>query len=320
MGAVVAAVLLAGCAGPDAAPPSPGATSSPSRSAEQSPSPEVTDAAAQGISTTCDALLAAPSLSDATGSAVAVEVDGLWATAAEVAGGIECAFTSDDLSGTIVALPTDRGGSIAATEAGCAPSYDVIECIGTGSADGMAVAVSFPAVEQTQTETDAVVGLRDAALDAVGAADRIPLSEPAAAAPSCADLAEVVDPSTVLRADEVFPEPIMEGNFPFYRRIVEAAELVRACDWSELTDFRELSVVIVPGGADRWDEVSERLGGTSAPIDGTDAAEVQEDNRVRILVRGTADLILVEGRFVEPETALTTEDLRSVAREVLALS
>lgn len=320
--AVLAAALLAGCAGLEATAPTGGATSSSSGSADPTPtpSPGATDAAAQGISTTCDDLLAAPSLSEATGSAGAAESDGLWATAAEVAGGIECAFTSDELSGTIVALPTERASSIAAAEAGCAPSYDAIECVGTGSADGMSVAVSFLATEQTQTATDTVVRLRDAALDAVGAVQRIPLDASPAAAPSCADLADAIDPSRVLGADDVFPEPITEGDVPFDRRIVEAAELVRACDWSELTDFRELSVVIVPGGADRWDEVSERFGGTPASIDGTDAAEVQEDNRVRILVRGTADLILVEGRFGDPETALSTEDLRPVAREVLALS
>lgn len=321
LAAAVSALLLAGCAGAVEASPSPSSASPSAPSAGPSPSPEETDAGAQGISATCDDLLADPSLSDATGSASSVEPDGLWSTAAEVAGGLVCGFDSSQLSGTIVALPADRAGSLAAAaEAECAPSYDAVECIGTGAADGMTVAVSFLTVEQTQAQTDLVTRLRDAALDAVRAADRAPLAEPAALPPSCTELGDAVDPSAVLRAEEVFPEPIMEGDVPFDRRTVEAAELVRACEWSELTDSRELQVVIVPGGAEKWDEVSDRLGGTAASIDGADATEVREDNRVRLLVRGSADLILVEGRFGDPERGVSPDDLRTVAQKLLALS
>ncbi|MFI8631348.1 hypothetical protein ACIGEP_01970 [Microbacterium sp. NPDC077663] len=319
--AALTALLATGCAGPIAAAPSPGPTSAPTASAGETPSPEATDAAARGISSTCDEMLADSALSEATGSAGATEPDGLWSTAAEVAGGLVCGFDSDALSGTIVALPADRAESlVAGAEAECAPSYDAIECIGTGAAAGMVVAVSFLAAEQTPAETDTVVRLRDAALDAVRAADRTPLAEPAAAPPSCTDLAEIVDPSAVLRADEVFPEPIMEGDFPFDRRTVEAADLLRACDWSELTDSRELQVVIVPGAAGTWEEVSDRFGGTTGAIDGADAAEVQEDNRARLLVRGADALILVEGRFGDPERGVSADDLRFVAEKLLALS
>ncbi len=321
LAAAVSTVLLAGCAGAVEASPSPSPTSSSAPSVGQSPSPEGTDgAAAQGIASTCDDLIDDPSLSDVTGSATPVEPDGLWATAAQAAGGLLCGFRADELSGTVAALPVDRAGSLtSATEAGCAPSYDSVECIGTGSIDGVVVAVSFLATEQTQTQTDLVTRLRDAALDAVRAAGRAPLPEPAAVPPSCDDLAETIDPSAVLGAEEVFPEPIMEGDFPFDRRTAEAAGLVRACDWSELTDFRQLEVVVVPGAADRWDEESARLGGTAAPIDGSDAVEVQEDSRVRLLTRGADALILVEGRSFR-ERPVSLDDLRTVAHKLLALS
>jgi hypothetical protein len=232
-----------------------------------------------------------------------------------------CGFDSDEVAGTIVVLPAARAEALATgAEAECAPSYDAIECIGTGTTGGMAVAVAFLAAEQTQAQTDAVVRLRDAALEAVSTAERAPLAESAPAPPSCTDLADAVDPSAVLGVDEVFPEPIMEGDFPFDRRTVEAADLVRACDWSELTDFRELQVVIVPGAAGMWEETSDRLDGTVSTIDGADAAEVVEDSRSRLLVRGTADLILVEGRFGDPERPVSTDDLRAVAQKILALS
>ena len=319
MATVLTAILLAGCWGPTEASPSPTPTSSPTPSVGQTPSPEAPDVA-QGIASTCDELLANPSLSAVTGSAVATEPKTLWSTAAEVAGGLLCGFETDELSGTIVALPADRAESLAVTEAECAPFYDAVECIGTGSSDEFTVAVSFLTVTQTQAEVDTVARLRDAAVDAVRVAARTPLAEPPAVPPSCNDLADLIDPSAVLRADEVFPVPIMEGDFPFDRRVVEGADLVRACDWSELTDFRELQVVIVPGGADRWDEVTDRFGGTVSPIDGADATESQGDHGLRILVRGSEDLLLVEGRFGEPGDAQSMDDMRTVARQLLALS
>ncbi|MCM3695867.1 hypothetical protein [Microbacterium oleivorans] len=95
---------------------------------------------------------------------------------------------------------------------------------------------------------------------------------------------------------------------------------MRACDWSELTDFRELQVVIVPGAAGMWEEVNDRLGGTVWAIDGADAAEIEEDNRSRLLVRGNDGLVLVEGRFSDPERPVDMDDLRAVAQELLALS
>jgi hypothetical protein len=182
----------------------------------------------------------------------------------------------------------------------------------------MKVAVAFEASEKSPSTTATVTKLRDAAVVAVLGADQAPIAAAVAAPPSCSDLAETIDPAAVLRAETVYPDPIMEGNLPFDRRVMEDAGLVRACDWSELTDFRELGVVIVPGAADRWNAEAARLGGTRAPIGTADAQQVEGDNEARLLVRGVADLILIEGRTSSAQRGLGVDDLRAVAEDLLA--
>lgn len=259
----------------------------------------------------CDELLADAGVAAATGGAVAAEPIERWRFGIETAGGLACPFEGAGPAGLIVAVPDDRAPASGFDTAACEPEYDTVECVTSKTSGGVWVLVALLyGMDGPAEAPEELAALQEAAsavfddttgrgVDAAATTASLPLD--------CDALSTRLDVAARLEADEVYPTRVEEGSGPLERRVADALAVSGRCDWSELTDFRELGVVVTPGGAWAWEAAAATLpGAADVDVAGAEARVATDDGgRVRVLAVSGGDLIEVWGSRIEEELVVS---------------
>lgn len=308
--ALAAALLLSGCQAdvgdPDPTPPpaEPSSTS-PSESPaalRSEPQPLLADG--------CDGLFSDAEVSRTTGGAEPRETGQFWQVAIETIGGLSCPFHSDSMAGEIVLLPANRasGTDQAIGAPGCGIDYDEAVCVASQTSGKVWVLVAMLVAGDEVPED--VTAPQTAVLQAVAATvrDVVPAGVDAEEVVlDCESLAERLGVTDVLENDVIYPTRIEEGSGPLERRIADHTGASVRCDWSELDSFRELGVLVIPGGAWARDAQAAAMPGSrDAAVAGVPATLWESPSgETGVLIADDGDLVWVWDRGVRESDLLS---------------
>lgn len=258
----------------------------------------------------CDGLFSDAEVARTTGDARAGESDELWQVAIETIGGISCGFRSDSMAGEVVMLPADRARALAQDigATACDQNYGDVVCATSEVAGQTWVLVTMLYLGDEVPEE--VPESQTAVLRALAATvqDSAPAGvDTAEVVLDCRALAERVAVTDILGDGEIYPTRIEDGGEPIERRIADQTAASVRCDWSELDDFRELGVVVIPGGAWAWDARVAAMAGSREVVVAGAAARLwpKPSGETGVLIEDDGDLVWVWGREVSEPNLLS---------------
>lgn len=262
----------------------------------------------------CDGLFSDAEVSRTTDGAEPRESGELWQVAIETIGGLSCPFHSGSMAGEIVLLPADRATGVdqAIGAPGCGLDYDEAVCAASQTSGKVWVLVSM--VVSGDEAPEDVPAPQIAILQAVAAAvrDVSPAGVDAQEVVlDCESLSERLAVTDVLENDVIYPTRIEEGSGPLERRIADHTGGSVRCDWSELDSFRELGVLVIPGGAWARDAQAAAMAGSrDVTVAGVPATLWESPSgETGVLIDDGGDLVWVATRGVRESDLLSVAEL-----------